>query len=97
MKIVLVIFLIFFLSGCIGTATTRCLSKNGSVFGSKPYQAVSQDIEFNKENETTLDKFYMLFLFLPVDAIIDTILLPVDLIAIPFGKKKEVGFLDPIG
>ena len=82
--------MMFFLSGCAGTLVTRYWSHSGSSVGAYPYQAVAYDFK-EAHDDFDFNSVLVLLCFLPLDVTVDTILLPVDLIAWPFGKKKQEG------
>lgn len=71
------------LTGC-GTICTRYPGGSDGV-GARPYEAVVQDAVICKSVEGCA----MGILSMPVDIALDTVLLPVDLIAWPYGCKKQ--------
>ena len=82
--------------GCLGTIGTRT---GGDGVGKYPYMAVAADVAFpihyfNEPNESwgsITAAAIVGIISIPLDFVIDTVLLPVDLIAWPLGGKK--GFL----
>ena len=76
----------------MGTAGTRF--QNGSFAGAYPYSAVGTDVVLAKYisgNDDIHGFGYgaMGIISIPLDVLIDTALLPFDLIAWPFGFKKS--------
>ncbi len=94
-KITLFVTVLLFTS-CIGTISTRT---GGDHIGRYPYQALyidfyemPQELIHKDENLAIVPLFIFSF---PFDLVIDTVLLPADLITWPFGYEKG-GFLDGI-
>ena len=85
------------LSGCIGTGTTRQYGDDGRrPFGSYPFAGVVVDCELvgmqrNPNDMTGLSTLAPVIgiISLPVDIVIDAVLAPLDLIAWPFGWRKN--------
>jgi uncharacterized protein YceK len=100
-NIILLFLLCTVLSGgcAFGTAVTRMnIDKlNTPLFGKYPYAAVVGDLKIvptiGSHHEG--DFFGGLALIsIPLDFVIDTLLLPIDLVAWPFGFKKDLSMLN---
>lgn len=92
MKYLFLVFSLFLCSGC-GTLFTRC-GDNGNVIGKYPYSAVGKDIDMIASVESGVGYTILLIapsglISLPIDIVVDTVLLPADLIAWPFGLSKD--------
>jgi hypothetical protein len=84
-------------TGCMGTQYSR-LAGGEDHFGKWPYQAVATDCLAVKDTfkgcfgkDPTMYPVFGVFGFvsLPVDCVVDTILLPLDLVLWPCGYKKN--------
>jgi len=77
-------------SGCVGTVFSRMPSSPmESPFGRYPGDAVVLDVKFMSEGDDKYHSALVGALSIIPDIIIDTVLLPIDLIAWPFGFKKN--------
>jgi uncharacterized protein YceK len=90
-KLLLQITMMLLLQSCIGTASTRF--QNDSFVGAYPYSAVGTDLVLFGENlgkPAHLGGFIALpsLISIPLDLVVDSILLPIDLITWPFGLRK---------
>ena len=84
----------FTVSGCLGTIHTR-QGDSVDFAGQFPYQAVATDVN-SIVNGVENDNFGFFFfgfglMSLPVDCVLDTLLLPADLVLWPCGFKKRDG------
>ena len=73
------------LSGC-GTVGTRL---GHTSFGAYPYQAIATDVEAVAEADVPGEIRILAFLSFPFDLVLDTLLLPPDLILWAAGHKKD--------
>ena len=78
-NIVVSAILIMVISGCAGTAITRQNTQDKSVVGGYPYKAVVYDVA---------EMGFFGICCIPLDFIIDTICLPIDLVTWPFGCER---------
>lgn len=87
------------LNGClVGTLRTRtdCSENSADPFGGIPYSATASDIsnlgQFNSDDD--VGGFVAIFslISIPMDFMVDTIALPVDLVLWPFGFRKNNSF-----
>ena len=76
----------FMLSGCLGTFSSR----DCDVVGKYPGMAIAEDFRVmgTPGPYGTGWLAVIALISLPVDIVVDTVLLPVDLIAWPFGLKR---------
>jgi hypothetical protein len=101
MKILAAFIIFMCLTGCMGTYMTRIEPINGSFCGKSPYESLAadgflvshigggRDTSTNGSYDNGMGAFAWFGLFsIPVDFVVDTVLLPIDLIAWPLGYKK---------
>lgn len=82
------------LNGCFGTYATRFMandrSKDTSWVGKYPYQSIASDFNTAAHPRHGGAVITMISIVsIPFDLVVDTILLPVDLILWPMGLKKD--------
>lgn len=77
------LFVTVFLTGC-GTFLSRT---GDNFFGAYPYQAVGTDVAYVAEGH--MEMKVATFLSIPFDTVLDTLLLPPDLIFWLKGKEKD--------
>jgi uncharacterized protein YceK len=89
MKKIFTVLMLILTSGCAGTLHSRfdrVQSTSSSCFGKWPYQAVVTDFVVVKNKHPLAIVAAVSF---PIDIIIDTICLPLDLVLWPFGFEKN--------
>ncbi|HEY9049939.1 MAG TPA: YceK/YidQ family lipoprotein [Gammaproteobacteria bacterium] len=93
-KLIFLALFTVFLSGCFGTYNTRIMdhnqAKDTSWAGKYPYQAVALDVDAaaNPRHGGAIVTIISI-ISIPLDLVVDTILLPVDLIMWPLGFEKR--------
>ena len=86
-RLLVLVFCLVFISGCLGTISTR---DKGNFAGGYPYQAVAFDGYCVAEARGNLAPGGLVSM--PLDLVVDTVLLPIDLLLWPFGFKKVTYF-----
>ncbi len=95
MRPLLLLACVVLLSGCTGTMLTRSSRPMDhadpaphNMFGGYPFQAVVVDYQIESASQND-GNTYEVFAALAVDLVVDTVLLPIDLIAWAFGCHKR--------
>ena len=78
------------LSGCVGTIITRADGEGSNIIGAYPYQAVYSDCVVVANPRDGGWRFSVFgVLSVPLDIVIDSVMLPFDLVAWPMGLHKN--------